>query len=276
MPLLLSHTLVAHPEADRAAFVLHGMLGSANNWRGFARALTAQAPRWKLILVDLRNHGESHPAPPPHTLSACAADLSRLAEHLGVWPEAVIGHSYGGKVALAYAEEDARPPAQLWVLDSPPCAWPADHSDNSEVGRVIAALRQIPLPLARRDALPPLLAAMGFSDAIGQWMTTNLRAGEGGLVWRFELDAIEPMLEDYFVRDFHPFLKNPYRETQVKLVRGERSDRWSEAELAWLQAHADSPGLQVYTLPQAGHWLHTDNPAGLLAMMLEHGMGGSR
>lgn len=274
MPFLPAHTVLAGPDADRAAFVLHGMLGSANNWRSFARALLSQAPCWKLVLVDLRNHGESHPAPPPHTLAACAADLTRLAEHLGLWPEAVVGHSYGGKVALAYAEEAARPPAQLWVLDSPPGLAPNGRADTSEVGQVISALRQIPVPLPRRDALPPILRAMDFSESIAQWMTTNLRPGDGGLVWRFNLDAIGPMLEDYFLRDFHPFLEDPRRQTEVHLVLGARSDRWSDAEQAWLRR--PHPGVHVHTLADAGHWLHTDNPAGLLALMLENGMGGVR
>lgn len=30
-------------------------------------------------------------------------------------------------------------------------------------------------------------------------------------------------------------------------------------------------GMFVYhTLPKAGHWLHTDNPAGLTQLLLEH------
>ena len=36
--------------------ILHGLFGSSTNWRSVARAL---APRYRVICVDLRNHGNS-------------------------------------------------------------------------------------------------------------------------------------------------------------------------------------------------------------------------
>jgi esterase len=41
--------------------------------------------------------------PPPHTVAAAAADVDRLVEHLDFHAAAVLGHSFGGKVALTYA-----------------------------------------------------------------------------------------------------------------------------------------------------------------------------
>ena len=106
------HALVvpADRPQGRLALVLHGILGSHKNWRMFARGLAERLPGWRFALVDLRNHGASAGAPGPHTLSACADDLERLAEQLGAAPEVVIGHSFGGKVALEVA---ARAPAGL-------------------------------------------------------------------------------------------------------------------------------------------------------------------
>jgi pimeloyl-ACP methyl ester carboxylesterase len=47
-----------------------------------------------------------------------------LASHLDVEPEAVFGHSFGGKVALSYLQECQQQsrvlPRQVWVLDSLP------------------------------------------------------------------------------------------------------------------------------------------------------------
>ncbi|RME20698.1 MAG: alpha/beta hydrolase, partial [Deltaproteobacteria bacterium] len=56
---------VGPDDAPRSAWVLHGILGSGNNWRAFGRRLVERAPGWKLRLVDLRNHGDTGPAPPP-------------------------------------------------------------------------------------------------------------------------------------------------------------------------------------------------------------------
>nr|GFA02479.1 copia-type polyprotein [Tanacetum cinerariifolium] len=59
------------------------------------------------VLVDLRNHGRStdiEGLSPPHDIINAARDISNLIKsHDWVWPDVVIGHSLGGKVALQYA-----------------------------------------------------------------------------------------------------------------------------------------------------------------------------
>src|SRR5687768_8909394 len=96
------HSLVRAEGAEpsRWLVVLHGILGSGDNWRLFARKLCQQAPGWGACLVDLRGHGQSQGAPPPHTLESAADDVLRLEAHLGLRVAAIAGHSFGGKVAL--------------------------------------------------------------------------------------------------------------------------------------------------------------------------------
>lgn len=272
--MLLHHQRVADKDASprRRAFLMHGILGSGNNWRTVARRLVAQAPDWEFILVDLRNHGRSHPAAPPHTLQACAQDLIELGEHLGGAPELVIGHSYGGKVAIAYAEEaDAE---QVWVLDATPGASTPEAESRSEVAGVIRALRQVPVPLQRREELLDLLGGMGLSDMLSRWMTTNLTRGEGGLVWSFDLDAVEAMLRDYLAQDLWHVLESPWRPAELHVVRAERSDRWTPEVLEHFEALPEAARVHLHLLPDAGHWLHVDNPGGLMDLLLRRALNG--
>ena len=78
---------------------LHGILGSGANWRTFARRFVEAKPTWRAVLVDLRKHGASQDFPAPHTLVACADDLRALEKSIGRF-DGVLGHSFGGKVAL--------------------------------------------------------------------------------------------------------------------------------------------------------------------------------
>jgi len=112
--------------ARKLVFVVHGILGTGRNWVPFTRKLISKFPEWQFVLVDQRGHGESRVrsmdgsalATSGHTVDACAQDLVNLCHALGRWPEVVIGHSFGGKVALHYHMLTPTPPRQTWVLDS--------------------------------------------------------------------------------------------------------------------------------------------------------------
>lgn len=242
------------------AVVLHGILGSRRNWASLGRRLADAHPTWRFALVDLRNHGDSNGFAPPHTLAACVADLVALADHLGE-PAAIIGHSFGGKVALCYAEE--RGTALVWALDSPP--GPGDPESAHEIQGVIAAARALPQPVATRRAVVNHFVERGMSASIGRWMTTNVRRAEDGLRWRFDLDAIEAMLGSYFQADLWPFLEAP-GGSAVHVVRGGASDRWSAASSERLHA---LPMIEAHLLDGAGHWVHADAPDALLALLGE-------
>ncbi|KAI3801406.1 hypothetical protein L1987_29511 [Smallanthus sonchifolius] len=98
------------PVPDHSAFVLHGLVGSARNWRSFSRNLASSLSTfsppsdWKMVLVDLRNHGHSAGVSalhPPHDIVNAANDLANLVKSQDWnWPDVVLGHSMGGKVAL--------------------------------------------------------------------------------------------------------------------------------------------------------------------------------
>lgn len=76
-------------------------------------------PSWQVLLVDLRCHGESARLPTrpdgPHNLDSAAGDVLRLLGRLKLFPEVLIGHSFGGK---------ARP---LWSNSQSCCNQEARH-----------------------------------------------------------------------------------------------------------------------------------------------------
>jgi pimeloyl-ACP methyl ester carboxylesterase len=247
----------------RTAFVLHGILGSGRNWRTLARRMARAWPDWRFVLVDLRNHGDSPLAPPPQTVRACADDLARLAQQLGGPPEVVIGHSFGGKVTMVYAREHGAALRAAWVLDATPEAAPPPTALDSEVLGVVETLGTLAMPVASRQVVADTLLAAGFSEGLAAWMTTNLQPGEGGFVWRFHLPAVREMLADYWAEDLLPYLQ--VTTLPVHLVRAGRSDRWHPALLRALEEV--SPAVRVHLLEKAGHWLHVDDPEGLLALL---------
>ncbi len=266
MSFVPAHIVAPPEDRPHTAFFVHGILGSGRNWRTFAGRLAERLPAWRFVLVDQRSHGESGNAPDPQTVDACAADLARLAGVVGQ-PDVVVGHSFGGKVALAYGE--LRPPGlrQVWSLDSPPFALPPPPPDAEVLG-VMEILRDVPLPLARRNDVLAELGKRGLAPGLQRWMTTNLRKVDGGFVWTFDLDVARALIDDYFDRDCAGALEAT-QGPEALVVRAMNSDRWPAPWLDRLRGLPSEARGRYLELPDAGHCLHVDNPDGLLAMLLE-------
>jgi pimeloyl-ACP methyl ester carboxylesterase len=269
MASALHHVILTAPGAAPARFLifLHGILGSGGNWRSFARRLISALPSWGAVLVDLRLHGASQGPPPPHTLAAAAADLHGVTAGLPGPVGGVLGHSFGGKVALAWLRSaPLREPGQIFLIDSTPSARP-DARGSEEVLRVLAALRGLPGPFPTRDAFIGALVERGHERALAQWLAMNLRPEPrpGGLRLAVDLDGIEAMLADYFAADLWPVICPPPEGVVAHLVVGGRSAVVSEEDR--LRAAGCGERLRVHVLPAAGHFVHVDDPDGLFALV---------
>jgi esterase len=261
-----AYSLVGEPTAPKLGLLLHGALGSGSNLRSLGTKLTKLRPEYRFCLVDLRHHGQSRGAPPPHTLEACATDLAALIAELGMEPEVIAGHSFGGKTALMFSALFPSRAPQIWVLDSNPGS--QHPSSANEVIRVIAAVRATTTPAPDRALVVGELMAQGLSSGTANWLATNLEREERGFVWRFNLDAIYELMLDYFRVDLWPVLEAGAVDTDFHVVVAERSDRWAPENRARLQALVEQrPRTHLHVVPNAGHWLHVDNPGFLLELM---------
>ncbi len=250
-------------------WILHGILGSGRNWRAFGRRLARALPSWSVVTVDLRGHGDSPSGTPPHTVRACAADLIELARVRGQEPRAVIGHSFGGKVALALLAEAMPLLQRVWALDTPsgpqgilgtPTEW-AQH----DVGRVLLALQRHRGPFPSLTAASSALGSSGLSSALTAWMTTNLEPDGDVVRWRFDLDVILELISDYARVDAWPWIASG--QGRARLLRAEHGDRWQGADLEGFEAL--EARHQAVTLAGSGHWVHVDAPERLLHVLVD-------
>ena len=93
--------------------ILHGLFGSRTNWRSIARALSATH---RVISVDLRNHGGS-PWSDRMDYPEMADDVRKLMARERLQDPAVMGHSMGGKTAMALALRYPGEVGRLIVVD---------------------------------------------------------------------------------------------------------------------------------------------------------------
>jgi pimeloyl-ACP methyl ester carboxylesterase len=264
---ILAHTRVTGKDATptRWLLVLHGIYGSGRNWGTIARRLVEARPEWGVLLVDLRNHGGSRGFPGPHTLAATAKDVDRLVEHLGIDATAVMGHSFGGKVALVYAAHHggAGQLRQVWVMDS---ALSVREPEGS-AWRMIEVIRALPSEFASRAEAVEGIARAGYDEALGQWMAINLELVDGVYRWRLDWDVIEEMLRDYFRTDLWETVVRPPGEVEIHIVKATESNSVDDEAVRRVEAAATAnPRVHLHQL-QGGHWINTDNPQGVLDLL---------
>jgi pimeloyl-ACP methyl ester carboxylesterase len=132
---------------------LHYFAGSLRSWAHVSGTLSSTC---RCLSVDLPGFGRSPPLP-AYSVHAVAQLVAGLIADLRLDSYVLVGHSMGGKLALACAAE--RPPGLaglVLVAPSPPSPEPMDesernrllatHGDRSSAERTLRTITRRPLP----------------------------------------------------------------------------------------------------------------------------------
>ena len=255
---------------ERTIAFLHGILGRGNNLGTIAKRFIEARPGWTAWLVDLRGHGRSPKGTPAPSLQAAARDVvdltGRAAQPLG----AIAGHSFGGKVALEAARIGAFVSLEhVVVIDSVPGSRDPLRGDDSALA-VIDAIESMPRTFASKSGFIEALVATGKTPALVQWLAQSVEKQGGRVRFMLDLHEVRALILDYFERDLWPVVEHPPGATRVHLVIGDRSDSYSPADRERAaRISLSSDRVTVDVLP-AGHWVHVDNPDGLLRKLLDY------
>lgn len=231
--------------------ILHGLMGSCENWRTIAAAL---AGRYRVACLDLPNHGHS-PQTPQFDLRSMADDVADTLDALAMRQAVVIGHSLGGKVAMQMASDHADRLRGLVVVDISPRAILPIHLF------VLRACLQLDLQAAtRRRELDEALAHSVPGKATRDFLLKNVVRNEAGrFVWRVPLDSL---IANYKTVSDAPPLVAPY-DGPCLFVAGELSPFHLRNDEALIQGWF--PKTRFVTIAGAGHLVQADQPAAFLA-----------
>ncbi|MBP0484025.1 alpha/beta fold hydrolase [Sagittula salina] len=240
-------TLTDHGAPGRAAdatplLIVHGLFGSGRNWGVIARRLSDD---WRVLTPDMRNHGDS-PRTETHSYPDLAADLAEVIDSVGGRAH-VVGHSMGGKAAMMLALLHPEKVASLLVADIAPVSY--SHSQQ----RFIDAMRAVDLTtVTKRSDAVTQLARHVDDPALQSFFTQSLDVK--ARAWKYNLDTLE--------REMPQILSFPRIDAAYSgptlFLSGGRSD-YVRTE------HRDTirglfPKARFAKIPQAGHWLHADDP----------------
>ena len=238
-----------------AIILLHGLLGSADNWHPVALAL---AERFQVFALDQRNHGQS-----PHAgemnYQLMAEDVHEFMAAQGIARAVVAGHSMGGKTAMQFALQFPEKVEKLLVEDMAPRAYPPDYAP------ILAALRALDLSrFASRAEIEHALAPEIPGLTLRRFLLKNLgRDSNGKFCWKINL----PGLAENYPRLGQPISHPQPFAKPALFIRGGQSDYLGKADEPLIRELF--PWAEFQTIPAAGHWVHADQLEAFLALTLD-------
>jgi pimeloyl-ACP methyl ester carboxylesterase len=234
--------------------LLHGLFGAGRNFGGLQKSLAARGKR--VIALDLRNHGGS-PHDADTSYVAMAGDVMETLAALDALPCQLLGHSMGGKVAMRLALDQPAHVSRLIVADIAPIAYA--HGNRA----IAEAMLALPLTegLTRAEANAAL--AETVTDAsVRAFLLLNLRLGAGEPRWQIGLAELTAGMEA-----IQGWAEGgaPYAGPSLFVTGGKSAYVPASAQGA---IRSLFPAARFAVLPEAGHWLHAEDPAGFLAAIL--------
>lgn len=250
-------------EAREAVVFVHGNPGSADDWERLVDAAGAAGVR--AVAFDLPDFGETvAPGGFEHTIGGYAAFVEAVVAALGIDRVHLVGHDFGGPIALAWAAGRPERLASATLIDT-------------------GALPGYRWHRLARIWRTPLLGEL--------FQATTTRAAFRWLVGRGEprglpRDFLDTMYDHYDARTKRAVLKL-YRATgdpgagvreqaallapldlPALVVWGEH-DPYLPAAYAARQREL-FPSADVHVLPASGHWPFADAPETVERLLVEH------
>lgn len=245
--------------------IAHGLYGSSDNWISISKTL---ANKHQVILVDLRNHGQS-PHSTSHSYSDLSDDLFELFNKLNLSKATIIGHSMGGKAAMQFAINHPEKLNSLIVVDIAPKSY-ADSNGYAPQAKehlsILSAMRELPLGIiSSRAEADAMLAAKIPSVTLRQFLLKNLdRDKSNNFVWKLNLDALWQKLPALMGGIKTPDNFTPINGLKVLVIKGESSPYINE-ETDRLSFSQLFPNTKLVSIKGAGHWVHAEQPAQFIA-----------
>jgi pimeloyl-ACP methyl ester carboxylesterase len=245
-----------------AVVLVHGMVNSSRHWQAVAQRL---AERYTVIAPDLVGHGDSATPRGDYSLGAHAAVIRDLLSALGVERATIVGHSFGGGVAMVFFWQFPHRVERLALVSS------------GGLGREVS-------PLLRSATMPGgslLISLAGHARVTGGLERAGAELRRRGSGLGVQLQAIARALRPLGGPGARAAFVQSLRA--VIDLRGQRvsaTDRLYLLEavptlIAWGErdrtiplehgraAHAAVPHSRLVTVPGAAHFPHLEAPDAL-------------
>jgi pimeloyl-ACP methyl ester carboxylesterase len=245
-------------EADAPpVLLLHGLRSYARTWEPIAQALSGSH---LLIAPDFRGRGESAWDPlRAYRTDTYVSDIESFTAVLGLDRFAIVGHSMGGTVAYTCAARHPDQVAALVIED----IGPGSSTDTSGAERILSEMADTPPRFGSMEEVRAYWRGIRpdiTEEALASRIDNTVRpARDGGFEWRLDMAGIAEARrtgDPAGAVDLWSCVEALRCPTLV--IRGARSDFLPVGTCE--QMAQRQPLLRWTQVPEAGHYVHDDNP----------------
>ncbi|WP_049604162.1 esterase [Yersinia aldovae] len=225
--------------------LIHGLFGNLDNLGVLARDLHKDH---NVIQVDLRDHGLS-PRSPQVNYQEMAQDVLELLDQLEIEKAIIIGHSMGGKVAMAMTALAPNRIEKLVAIDIAPVNYPVRRHDQ-----IFAALNAVNAAgVTQRQEAAQLMREFIKEEGVIQFLLKSFQGGE----WRFNVPALWDQYENIVGWQPVPAWPHP-----ILFIRGELSPYVQDSYRDDIARQF--PQAKAHVVAGTGHWVHAEKPDSVL------------
>ena len=236
--------------------ILHGFLGMGDNWKTLGTKFSEQG--FEVHLVDQRNHGRSFHHK-DFNYEVLVEDLKQYCELHQLENIILLGHSMGGKTAMLFSARYPKLVSKLIVVDIAPRFYPVHHD------AILAGLDSLDFSVIKsRGEADRQLARYVPDFGTRQFLLKNLYWKEKGqLALRLNLEALKEN-----VSEIGEALPSHLKfEKDTLFLCGERSEYIMLSDEELIKRHF--PKAKIVTIPNAGHWVHAENPTDFYKVVID-------
>lgn len=233
--------------SGKPLLILHGFLGMSDNWKTIGSQFASAG--FQVHLLDLRNHGRSFHSD-EFSYELMVQDVYDYCKANNLENVNIIGHSMGGKTAMLFAVTYPEKIEKLIVADIGPKFYPQHHQTILEGLNAVDFSKK-----PSRSEVEEIMSHYITDFGTRQFLLKSLYWLEPGqLAFRFNLPVFNKKIEEIG----KPLPDNTVFSKQTLFIRGGKSDYIINEDFDNLKKHF--PDSSIETIPDAGHWLHAENP----------------
>ncbi|KAH8921237.1 alpha/beta-hydrolase [Atractiella rhizophila] len=242
--------------------ILHGLLGSKQNWGSLSKAMSQSFKR-EVFALDLRNHGASvHDE--RHDYLSMASDVGEFMQEKGMEDVTLIGHSMGGKVAMTLTLLQHPSITRLVAADITPRV----ASISNDFKGYLTTMKAIEESnVTSRKQADEILQSVESDLSVRQFLLTNLNSSTPPLSFRVPLSTLIKTIDEL---GSFPWSTSdhdaPKWEGKTLLIRGKRSNYVKASGEAAMRSFF--PNTKLVEM-ETGHWVHAERPKDFMQLLKE-------